>query len=177
MLRALEQHNQEKASVRLHRIATPVDVSEVESLAVSCGKGVIRLCGLRELVKELPRLGRVKVVTSNKHAVHEKIGQYQLIKLLDYQGRVYGNGIDLRLFLNHWHYGFAVKEERDDGFRYSLQFFDRNGIGVHRIYLTADSNREAYEKLIVRYRSADQRSRQSVAPVPRLPRVLMKKSI
>jgi putative hemin transport protein len=172
MLRTQEQHKQEKARVRFQRTTVPWgtgDASEVESLAVACGETVIRLCGLRDLIKELPQLGRVKAVTGNRHAVHEKVGQYQVIRLLDYQGRVFGDAIDLRLFLNHWHYGFAVKEECDDGFRHSLQFFNRDGFGVHRIYLTADSNQEAYRNLIVCYRSADQRPRQSVAPVPRLP--------
>jgi putative hemin transport protein len=169
MLTTLGQYDQERAKVGLPKAAVPRSISEVESLAASCGKTATRLCGLRDLIKELPQLGKVRAVTGNRYVVHEKIGQYQNIKLWNYQGLVCGDAINLRLFLNHWHYGFAVKEKCDDGFRHSLQFFDRNGFGVHRIYLTADSNWEAYENLITCYRSADQEPRQSVAPVPQLP--------
>ncbi|QBQ55204.1 hemin-degrading factor [Nitrosococcus wardiae] len=167
MLRTQWRHDQEKPRVCLPRKAAHGDVSEVEVLAASCGKTVTRLCGLRDLIKELPQLGKVRVVTGNRHVVQEKVSQYQAIKLFDSHGRVQGDAIDLRLFLNHWHYGFAVKEKWDDGFRHSLQFFDRDGVGVHKVYLTRDSHWEAYENLIAYYRSADQRPRQSVAPVPR----------
>ncbi|EDZ66636.1 Haemin-degrading family [Nitrosococcus oceani AFC27] len=147
----------------------PREVSEAETLAACCGEMVTRLCGLRDLLKELPQLDKVRAVTGNRHAVHEQTGQYQAVKLFDSLGRIQGEGIDLRLFLNHWHYGFAVKELWDDGVRHSLQFFDRDGVSVHKIYLTAESDWRAYENLVACYRSADQRPRQSVAPVPRLP--------
>lgn len=167
MLRVQEHHNQEKAKTSFLRATTPWEASEAESLAAYCGEAVIRLCGLRDLIKELPQLGRVKAVTSNKQAVHEKADHYQVVKLWDHQGRVYGNTTHLRLSFNHWHYGFAVKAACDDGFRHSLQFFDRDGAGIHKVYLTEGSHRKFYESLVACYRSSDQRPRQSVGPVPR----------
>jgi putative hemin transport protein len=162
------QQKQEKVTVRIPATAIPLPVSDAEMLARDCGKTVTRLCGLRDLIQELPRLGKVKVVASNRHAVHEKIGQLHTVKLVDSQGWIRGEAINLRLFLNHWHYSFAVTEEYDDGYRYSFQFFDRDGSTVYKVYLTADGRREVYQDLIGCYRSADQRPRQSVAPVPRL---------
>lgn len=166
MLGAQWPYEQERTKVCLQKAAAYGGGSEVEALAAYCGERVIRLCGLRDLIKELPQLGQVRTMTGNQHAVHEQVGQYQTVKLLGSQGRVQGDGLNLRLFLNHWHYGFAVTEKCDDGFRHSLQFFDRDGVGVHKVYLTMNSHRRAYENLIACYRSADQRPRQSVAPVP-----------
>ncbi|ADJ29671.1 hemin-degrading factor [Nitrosococcus watsonii] len=167
MLRTQWPHDQAKSKACLQSII-PRKVSEAETLAASCGDMVTRLCGLRDLLKELPQLGKVRAVTGNRHAVHEQTGQYQAIRLFDSLGRIQGGGIDLRLFLNHWHYGFAARELWDDGVRHSLQFFDRDGASVHKIHLTTESDRKAYENLVNCYRSADQRPRQAVAPVPRL---------
>lgn len=167
MLRVQWQQGYEEPRDSVREATIHRRISEVEWLALACGRTVTRLCGLRDLIKELPQLGKVKAVTGNCQAVHEKVGQYQTIKLLGSQGYIQGDSINLRLFLNHWHYGFAVKEKRDDSFYHSLQFFDRDGTGIHKIYLTEESCWEAYQNLVSCYQSLDQSPRQSVAPVPR----------
>ncbi|BAW80561.1 hemin-degrading family protein [Candidatus Nitrosoglobus terrae] len=167
MLAALTQYHE--GARGFLKADIPKNINETPLLAASCNKIVIRLCGLQDLIKELPQLGRVKVVTDNGCVAQENIGQCQTIKLWNHEGLIQGDRLNLKLFLNHWHYGFAVQESLDDGFYYGLQFFNRDGSSVHKIYLTADSNREAYERLVNCYRSVDQELRRSIAPVPRLP--------
>jgi putative hemin transport protein len=50
--------------------------------------------------------------------------------------------------------------------RTSLQVFDIDGTAVHKIYLTAASDREAFNALVSRFRSPDQTSEIAVAPLP-----------
>jgi putative hemin transport protein len=50
----------------------------------------------------------------------------------------------LRTFLNHWKFAFAVVE----GDRKSIQFFGKDGLALHKIYLTKDSNEAAFEALV-----------------------------
>ncbi len=64
-------------------------------------------------------------------------------------GQVVGPDIDLRLFMDHWEFGFAVTDETEEGPRRSLQFFDRDGTAVHKIYLTAESDVAMWSSLRV----------------------------
>ena len=50
-------------------------------------------------------------------------------------GQVVGE-IDLRLFLRHWAFGYVLDEDTRSGPRRSLQFFDRAGAAVHKVYAT-----------------------------------------
>ena len=43
--------------------------------------------------------------------------------------------IDLRLFMAHWKFSFAVTEDTKSGLRKSLQFFDKSGAALHKIYI------------------------------------------
>jgi putative hemin transport protein len=79
-------------------------------------------------------------------------------------GNVVGPDIDLRFFLNRWHHAFAVTEEISHGRRESIQFFDRDGTAVHKVYLQEGSDRAAFTELIERFRSEDQTSELSVTP-------------
>ena len=55
-------------------------------------------------------------------------------------GQVVGE-IDLRLFLRHWAFGYALDEDTRSGPRRSLQFFDASGTAVHKVYATAATDR------------------------------------
>jgi putative hemin transport protein len=68
-------------------------------------------------------------------------------------GLVLGPDIDLRLFLGSWRHGFAVREPFKQGERASLQFFDASGEAVHKIYATDETDRQAFDALIARYRA------------------------
>ena len=151
--------------------AARMGVSEAELVATGCGEHVTRLRGdWRGLLHRLHTLGPVIARTRNDAAVHEKTGVYRDVEFTDPHGLglVLEDNIDLRLFMDHWHLGFAVETppngERDGG-RRSLQFFDRDGTAVHKVFLTGESDRDAYDALVDAYRHDDQSPEQSVTPV------------
>ena len=143
----------EQSSIRQKDAAEALGVSEAELLAARRGDGVERLAGpWGELIKKLPDLGVVMALTRNENVVHEKVGQYENISIMQNMGLVLTEAIDLRIFLNHWAFGFAVFEPTDSAMRRSLQFFDVDGRAVHKIYLRDDSDIAAYEALVASYR-------------------------
>jgi putative hemin transport protein len=72
------------------------------------------------------------------------------------QGLFVNPDIDLRLFMNHWHFSFAVIETSDKADRKSLQFFDKSGTAVHKIYVTTKSDEAAYTALVEEFRAEQQ---------------------
>ena len=153
--------------IRIRDAANQLSVTEVELLATSCGDSVIRLRSEWDaLFKQLNTLGRVMALTRNAHAVHERHGVYNNVKITGPMGLVLDAEIDLRLFLAKWDVGFAVKEESKQGLRHSLQFFDKCGTAVHKIYLTDMSNLLAYNKLVKQFRAENQSSMQNIVDKP-----------
>jgi len=59
-----------------------------------------------------------------------------------------------------------VTEETQKGPRYSLQFFDLTGTSVHKIYLTDNSDKEAYDELVAFYKTDDQTPLITVSSAP-----------
>jgi putative hemin transport protein len=138
---------------RIRDAARELDTTEADLVGTGLGENVILLEGdFRELLKDVTSLGYVMALTRNDHVVHERKGVYENVSFNNHVGLVLGADIDLRLFLGDWKFGFAVHE----GDRYSLQFFNSFGEAAHKIYLTEQSNKEAYEILVAKYRAADQ---------------------
>jgi len=166
-----EAFQQEHPDVRIRTAADRMGVSEAELVATGCGEHVMRLNGgWSSLMGELEALGEVMALTRNDAAVHEKTGVYRNVKFTDAHnmGLVLDDDIDLRLFMDHWHLGFAVEtpwEGAKDGLRRSLQFFDRDGTAVHKVFLTRNSDVDAYEALVQKYRHDDQSTAQTVEAV------------
>jgi putative hemin transport protein len=156
--------------VRIRTAADRMGVSEAELVATGCGDHVTRLDGnWKTLLRELDTLGPVMALTRNDAAVHEKTGVYHDVEFTDTHnlGIVLEDDIDLRLFMDHWDLGFAVETPWDggrDGLRRSLQFFDRDGTAVHKVFLTRESDLDAYDTLVDEHRHADQSIEQSVEP-------------
>src|SRR5690606_39710803 len=78
---------------------------------------------------------------SSDLVVHERKGVYEKVSFKNHIGLVLGPDIDLRLFMSHWYFGFAVEENG----RKSLQFFGIDGEAVHKIYLTERSEEHTSE--------------------------------
>lgn len=114
-------------------------------------------------MKEIQSLGYVMALTRNDHAVHERKGIYTKAGFNGHIGLVANPDIDLRLFMNAWHFGFAVSE----GERASLQFFDQDGEAVHKIYMTDLSDKKAYQSLVHNYQAERQRDPLQILPVDR----------
>jgi putative hemin transport protein len=153
--------------LRIRDAAAELSVSEAELLATRCGASVTRLEGnWGGLIKKFPKLGEVMCLTRNEVAVHERYGTFtDPISFFHEMGQVVGADIDLRLFMNHWEVGFAVTDETQEGPRRSLQFFDKSGIAVHKVYLTAKSEVKVYDELVEAYRASNQSDIQVVVPV------------
>jgi len=165
-----ETFREEHPDVRIRTAADRMGASEAELLATGCGDHVTRLDGdWKALLRELDTLGPVMALTRNDAAVHEKTGAYHEVEFTDTHnlGIVLEDDIDLRLFMAHWHLGFAVETPWDggrDGVRRSLQFFDRDGTAVHKIFLTRESDLDAYDALVDAHRHTDQSIEQPVTP-------------
>ena len=164
---------EQEPNLRARDLAERLGVSEAELVAIRCGDGVTRLEGpWKDLILALPELGQVMVLTRNDSCVHEKKGTFAHIQIGGVMGVVLNEAIDLRLFLKHWVFGFAVREESRGGWLQSLQFFDGDGRAVHKIYLTEHSHRDAWSGLVGRFAAGVQSpllDRQQVAePLPSL---------
>lgn len=147
---ALKEQN---PRLRIRDAAKQLSLSEAELLNTGTGTTVTRLTSqFQDLLKEVNTLGKVMALTRNDYCVHERKGVYKKATFNGHVGLVVTADIDLRLFMNRWHLGFAVNEND----RHSLQFFDQQGEAVHKIYLTEDSSQQAYNELVVKYTADDQ---------------------
>jgi len=103
------------------------------------------------LLQALEPCGPLMALTRNESTVHEKTGVYQRLSAEGPVGLALGEDIDLRLFFQHWHAGFAVTEAGADAAaqpQTSLQFYDRHGTAVHKIYPRPATDRAAWEQVI-----------------------------
>ncbi len=156
---------QEKG-LRNREAAAAIGITECEAIANSIGKGAIRLRGpFKDLIADVPKLGRVMALTRNESAVHEKIGIYENVSY-DHVGLVVGPDIDLRIFYSNWAHGYAVNETTAKGMQRSLQFFDAYGVAVHKIHLKEFSSDAGWQWLVKAYENTDQSPGQSVLGAP-----------
>jgi putative hemin transport protein len=151
-----EQYSKVKAEnpkSRIRDIAKMMGVGEAQLVATSIGEGTTLLEGdFKEMMKEIASMGKVMALTRNNNVVSERKGVYNNVSFEGQVGLVLDPDIDLRLFMMNWKSGFAVSE----GDRKSLQFFDKSGEAVHKIYMTDDSNVAAYDAFVEKYKAAEQ---------------------
>lgn len=153
LLDRYEDAKQQHPKMRIRDIAKHLGVSEADLVATGVGKHVTLLEGdWEELLKEVNTMGKVMALTRNNDCVHERKGVYNNVSFENHVGLVLDPDIDLRLFMMHWKFGFAVKEND----RLSLQFFDKSGDAVHKIYMIEASNLDAYNKIVEKYKATDQ---------------------
>lgn len=158
---------QEHPDVRIRDAADVLGTSEAQLLATDCGTSVVRLsANWGEFLQKLTALGPVMALTRNDDVVHEKTGIYDNITIQGKMGLVLNHDIDLRIFLSHWHLGFAVMQEVRGKIRNSFQFFDQDGTAIHKIYLTNGSNETVFTELVKQYADDNQSPWQSVTPLP-----------
>lgn len=134
--------------LRIRDRAGRLGVTEAELVAADCGLASIGLAGKpQEIFRELGSLGQVMALSRNDWCVHERHGAYEDIQADGMVGVVLGPDIDLRMFFGHWKHAYAV-EEND---RRSLQFFDKEGTAVHKIYRTGETQGQAWDDLVRRF--------------------------
>ncbi|MDN5871710.1 MAG: hemin-degrading factor [Nitrococcus sp.] len=144
-------------ALRSRNAALRLGVSEGQLVAARCGDGATRLVeDYQRLLGSLEPLSEVLVITRNEHVVHEKRGFYRKLEFNNSYGAALDPNIDLRFNFRHWAHGFAVNEDGARGPRKSLQFFDRDGTSVHKIYQTNNTSDTAWRDLIGGFAHADQ---------------------
>lgn len=140
---------------RRHRdIAKILCISEAELLAAHSGSlspnEEVSLTATRmnqqwaEQIGSLGSFGQVLALTRNAACVHEKIGIYPELGQSEGVGLVLGDAIDLRIFYKHWHIGFFVIEQTTRSTQHSLQYFDKTGTAIHKVFLRRESHLEAF---------------------------------
>lgn len=144
----------ENPHLRIRNAAEQLGVSEAELLLTNVGEGVTVLRPeFANILTEVEKLGKVMALTRNDECVHERKGTYLNGDFSSPHAQLFvGEDIDLRIFQNHWKFAFAVVE----GDRKSLQFFGKDGLALHKIYLTKDSNVDAFETIVEQFKTEDQ---------------------
>jgi len=135
-------------NLRIRDAANTLGVSEAELLATRLNQGISCLKDdWSEILKQTPTLGKVMVLTRNEPCVHERKGIFENVSINGNMGLVTGDDIDLRIFLNHWKFGFYSEEVREGNILRSLQFFDPHGEAVFKIYSTDSSDLNAWKTI------------------------------
>jgi len=158
----------ETPHLRIRNAAEKLGVSEAELLATQTGESVTRLRPeFAAILSEVETLGKVMGLTRNDECVHERKGVYLNPDFSSpFAGLFVGEDIDMRIFLSHWDKAYAVSEAGEHGDRKSLQFFGKDGLAIHKIYLTADSDAAAFDALVAKYKSDNQSTQETVVEVP-----------
>lgn len=155
-------------NLRIRNAAEQLGVSEATLLATQVGETATRLRPeFAEILSDIEKLEKVMALTRNEECIHERKGIYLNADFRSpHAGLFVGEDIDLRIFLSHWAKAFAVAEKSEHGDRKSLQFFGKDGLAIHKIYLTKDSNDLAFEELVLKYKSDDQSLEETTVEVP-----------
>ncbi len=154
-------------TTRIRTAAREMDTTEAELVATGVDGPAVALAapagGWRALLPELETLGDVMALTRNDACVHERHGVYSGADVALPHGMALflGDDIDLRLFCARWASAFAVETNG----RKSLQFFDRHGEAVHKVFLTDASDVAAYDAFVAAHRAQDA-APLTVVPVP-----------
>lgn len=119
--------------------ADRIGVSEGALVASECGHGAIRLKrDIRDRQTQLCYLNQFRqalAVSRNRAALLEVQGTYPRCQFFEGLGWLEGAMLNVRAEMAHWSEGFFVPA---DGVRgASLQFFDSDGIAVHKAFLPA----------------------------------------
>jgi putative hemin transport protein len=159
-----DQLKTDEPRLRAKDVADRLGISEAELIASACdGQTVVRLLPDWEgIFTSLESLGRVMALTRNEAAVHEKHGVYRNVSFTAFNGLVVDEEIDLRIFHKRWAAVFAVPVANAHGTLNSLQFFDRAGGSVHKVYVKDAAYVDAYKDLVERFRNPDQSPGQEV---------------
>ena len=107
-----------------------------------------------EILQALQACGPVMALTRNTSTVHEKTGVYENVSVTGPVGIALGEAIDLRLFFQQWHAGFAVSEPANDPANppaQSLQFFNAHGVAVHKVFVRDTTDRDVFNALVARF--------------------------
>ena len=111
-----------------------------------------------EMLQALEACGTVMALTRNDGTVHERSGTYLNVSAGGAMGPLVGialgEDIDLRLFFASWHAAYAVTEPSahgGNGVLRSLQFYNRNGRALHKVFAREATDLAAWNALVDRF--------------------------
>ncbi|WP_026948022.1 hemin-degrading factor [Algoriphagus marincola] len=159
---AWENLKEQEPKLRIRDAAKKLGVSEAELLATGVGENVIRLSeDFVEQLEKFPKLGRVMSLTRNEGCVLEHKGTFQKIEIHQAGPQKIATvigPIEQRVFFGGWKFGFAVVSDTPRGPMFSLQYFDKAGDAVMKVFLQEDSDFDFSEELVKAHTHADQSS-------------------
>ena len=140
-------------------IAETLGVGEAQLIAAGLGQGeVVKLRPeFKAIFEALEDNGEYMVSTRNEHAVIEKHGVYRGVEIGEQMGLVLDKEIDLRLFMGHFASAFAITKTHQGKVLKSIQFFDRHGDSVHKVYAKKQDSQQRLDAIVERFRAEDQR--------------------
>jgi putative hemin transport protein len=159
----------EQPRLRTRDAAELLAVSEAQLTASRLGVDALRLRpDWAALLPALGELGYIMALTRNEHCVHERKGYYRDVTVMGsgQMGLVVSADIDLRLFLGGWASVFAIDEDTARGRQRSIQVFDQQGVAVHKVFLTQDSQVAAWTPLLERFLAVEQSPELNLQPLP-----------
>ncbi|MEM6822484.1 MAG: ChuX/HutX family heme-like substrate-binding protein [Verrucomicrobiota bacterium] len=122
-----------KPKLQAREVSERLGITEGELVASECGNGTVRLKeDFFNLLNEFSGLRTAMAVTRNRLAVIEVNGTYPKFQYFEGMGWGEGEIIDLRLAMGAWYEAFYVPPSEDSAG--SLQFFDREGYAVHKLF-------------------------------------------
>ncbi|WP_215781502.1 hemin-degrading factor [Paludibacterium sp. B53371] len=158
---------------RQRDIAATLGVTEAHLIDAHTGAPQDALLQARRLDSDWPAifsqlatLGQVMALTRNEDCVHEKTGVYRPFSHGERIGLVLDEAIDLRIFFEHWAYGYRVSDLHGSSAQHSLQFYDHHGRAIHKIYLRPDSDQAAWQALCQRFEVAAPAPLGTLPPAP-----------
>jgi len=168
---AWDDLKKQQPQLRTRDAAQKLGVSEAELIASSIGPDTVRLKDdWAEIIIACKSLGKVMALTRNEGCVLEHKGNFQKIDLMGQapnQVATVIGPIEQRIFFSGWKFGFAVSNHTPRGTMRSFQFFDKAGDAVLKIFLQEKSNLDAYEQILIDFKSEDQNPELNVVAYPK----------
>lgn len=154
----IRRKQSERSDMRPRDLADMLGISEAEYLCAWLDDGIRCIsCKPEEIFPKLAEVGPLMALTRNASAVHETVGFFERFSTYRTTAECHGPGIRTHLTSKNWVYGFSVEkrqnEKRQDAMHRtekrlcSFQFFDRNGIAVHKIHTRPNSDLSAWDRI------------------------------
>ncbi|MFY0685454.1 MAG: hypothetical protein JXR20_12960, partial [Balneola sp.] len=160
-----QELKKEEPKLRIKNAADKLGVSEVELVAT-----LENATRLNEdwpgIFTDIETLGYVMALTRNESVVHERKGEYHNISFNGHAGLVLDPNIDLRIFPSQFGFAYAVPVENPRGTLHSIQFFNKQGVAAHKIYLMNEEHLDDYSNLVEKFSHEDQDAELKITPAP-----------
>lgn len=160
VLQRFRQLCEQQPNIRAIDAAEQLNITEAQLIAAQTGAGVTKLdnTNIEAILKAFKKLNHVMALTRNGQVVSEISGCYEKIYCSERNDTktaiaINPGGIDLRLFISKWHSVFAVQTSAKHS---SIQFFDKHGVAVHKVFTTAQTDFAAFEQLVAKFKAQQQ---------------------